>query len=119
MKTPEMLNVLLIMEQCNPEWASVPLVGYNFYQGIRKRVQVTLVTHERNREALEKIRNGHRIDYIDESKHLKKYYGFISGLTSRGGGKLAASACTYLSHLWRIQPPGLPAICATRYEREI
>ncbi len=85
MKTPEMLHVLLIMEQCNPEWASVPLVGYNFYQGIRKRVQVTLVTHERNREALEKIRNDHRIDYIDESKHLKKYYGFVSRLTSRGG----------------------------------
>jgi len=85
MKTNHSLNVLTIMEQCNPEWASVPLVGYNFYQGIRKRVNVTLVTHERNKEALEKVRDGHKIEYIYESDSLKRYYAFISGLTSRGG----------------------------------
>jgi glycosyltransferase involved in cell wall biosynthesis len=85
MKTNLTLNVLLIMEQCNPEWASVPLVGYNFYQGIRKRVNITLVTHERNKEALEKVRDGHGIDYINESDSLKKYYGFVNRLTSRGG----------------------------------
>ena len=85
MKTNHTLNVLLIMEQCNPEWASVPLVGYNFYQGIRKRVNVTLVTHERNKEALEKVRDAHKIEYIYESNSLKKYYGFVSRLTSKGG----------------------------------
>lgn len=85
MKTNHSLNVLLIMEQCNPEWVSVPLVGYNFYQGIRNRVNITLVTHERNREALEKIRDAHKIEYIYESDSLKKYYGFVSRLTSRGG----------------------------------
>ena len=85
MKTNHTLNVLLIMEQCNPEWASVPLVGYNFYQGFRERVNITLVTHERNKEALEKIRDGHKIEYMCESDSLKKYYGFVSRLTSRGG----------------------------------
>ena len=39
------LKVLLIVEQCNPEWASVPLVGYNFVQEINKLADVTLVTH--------------------------------------------------------------------------
>jgi glycosyltransferase involved in cell wall biosynthesis len=85
MKTNHALNVLLIMEQCNPDWASVPLVGYNFYQGIRKRVHVTLVTHERNKEGLEKVRDGHEIDYIPESESLKQYYHLVSRLTSRGG----------------------------------
>ena len=85
MKTNHSLNVLTIMEQCNPEWASVPLVGYNFYEGIRKRVNITLVTHERNKEALEKVKDGHEIDYINESDSLKKYYGFVNRLTSRGG----------------------------------
>lgn len=79
------LNVLLIMEQCNPEWASVPLVGYNFYHGIRKFADVVLVTHERNREALEKVRGDHQIDYIPEKAWVKRYYGMVSRLTSRGG----------------------------------
>lgn len=85
MKMNNVPNVLLIMEQCNPEWASVPLVGYNFYHGLRKRANITLVTHERNREALEKIRGNHTIDYIHESHRLKQYYSIISRITSRGG----------------------------------
>lgn len=79
------LKVLMIVEQCNPEWASVPLVGYNFYHGIRRLADVTLVTHERNRAALEKIRDNHRIDYIRESRGIRRYYGMVARLTSRGG----------------------------------
>jgi len=81
----EKKKVLLIMEQCNPEWASVPLLAYNFYREIRKRAHVTLVSHERNRQALEKIRGGHEIAYIHEPEWLKKYYGVVSKITSRGG----------------------------------
>jgi hypothetical protein len=43
--THKKLKVLLIVEQCNPEWASVPLVGYNFVQPISKLVDATVVTH--------------------------------------------------------------------------
>jgi len=48
------LKVLLIVEQCNPEWASVPLEGYNYFRGINNLVNATLVTHIRNKPALEK-----------------------------------------------------------------
>lgn len=85
MKTDHELKVLLVMEQCNPDWASVPLVGYNFYEGIRERVNATLVTHARNEKALEKVRRDHEIAYIYESEPLKKYYGAVARLTSRGG----------------------------------
>lgn len=74
----------MVMEQCNPEWASVPLLSYNFYHEIRKRVQVTLVTHERNQSALEKVRGNHTIDYIRESSLLKRYYRLIKIVTHRG-----------------------------------
>ena len=68
------LKVLLIIEQCNPEWASVPLVGYCFYNYISKLVDTTLVTHERNRSALERAHPDRDITYIRESEFIKKYY---------------------------------------------
>jgi glycosyltransferase involved in cell wall biosynthesis len=46
------LRALLVIEQCNPEWPSVPLVGYRLYQHISELVDVTLVTHVRNEQAL-------------------------------------------------------------------
>jgi glycosyltransferase involved in cell wall biosynthesis len=78
------LKVLLIIEQCNPEWASVPLEGYNYYQEISRLVDVTLVTHERNRSALEKIAKQQKIIYISESNFTKQYYNFIEQITSQG-----------------------------------
>ena len=48
------LKVLLIVEQCNREWASVPVEGYNYFRGINTLVDATLVTHIRNKPALEK-----------------------------------------------------------------
>lgn len=75
------LKVLLIMEQCNPEWASVPLVAYQFFKGISKLVDVTLVTHERNRQALEQVRGNQEIVYISESDLIAKYYRFVSSLS--------------------------------------
>lgn len=77
-------KVLMVAEQCNPEWASVPLVGFNFYDHISKLVEVTLVTHERNREALEKIKGDRIVHYIPENPLLKKYYRIAASLAERG-----------------------------------
>jgi glycosyltransferase involved in cell wall biosynthesis len=79
------LKVLAVIEQCNPQWASVPLVGYDMYRALRQRADVTLVTHERNREALEPLRDGHQIVYISESPFIKRYYRFASFLSARRG----------------------------------
>lgn len=75
------LRVLLIIEQCNPEWPSVPLVGYQFFDGISKFVDVTLVTHERNKQALEKVRVDEKIVYISEHPLITKYYRSVHRLT--------------------------------------
>jgi hypothetical protein len=82
------IKVLLIIEQCNPEWFSVPLEGYNYYNEISKLVDVTLVTHERNKQALEKITNNYnsKIIYVLESEFIKNYYQFISRISSKPGG---------------------------------
>ena len=79
---PNKLKILLLIEQCNPEWASVPLVGFNFYNSIRDLVDTQLVTHERNRNALEKVSNDFKIDYIKESSLIKTYYQLMKKMTS-------------------------------------
>jgi hypothetical protein len=78
------LKFLLIVEQCNPDWASVPLMGYNFFGGINNLVEATLVTHIRNKPALEKHPEYETIFYLEESKLSKQYYKMLDKFTAEG-----------------------------------
>ena len=82
--TNKKLKVLLIVEQCNPDWTSVPLVGYNFFKEISRIVDVTLVTHNRNREALEKRKEHQNIVYMHEGAFNKRYYRLVEGIADKG-----------------------------------
>ena len=78
------LKVLLIVEQCNPDWASVPLVGYNFFYKINNLVDATLVTHIRNKPALEKHPEYEKIVYLEEGNFNKQYYKIVAKITANG-----------------------------------
>jgi glycosyltransferase involved in cell wall biosynthesis len=78
--TQQKLQVLLIFEECNPEWTSVPLMAYNLFKNIHQLVNVTLVTHIRNQEALE--RQGFKnIIYIAESQFMTQCYQWAARLS--------------------------------------
>jgi glycosyltransferase involved in cell wall biosynthesis len=80
----KLLKVLLVIDHCNPEWSSVPLIGYRFFHEISKLAKVTLVTHERNRAALERLAESAEIVYIPESNFIKTYYSQVFKLVNRG-----------------------------------
>lgn len=80
------IKVLLIVEQCNPDMPSVPLVGYKFFQGISQLADVTLVTREMNRKAIKKLQQYDDIVYIPPSRIITNYSKFVYKITSKGKG---------------------------------
>lgn len=76
------IRVLLIIESCNPDWASVPLVGYQFFKQIREFAHVTLVTHSRNREALKRVHPDADIVFMEPSSWESRYYRLITFLST-------------------------------------
>ncbi|MBV8884026.1 MAG: glycosyltransferase [Chroococcidiopsidaceae cyanobacterium CP_BM_RX_35] len=79
----EPLKVLLVIELCNPDFSSDPLSGFKFFKDISKIVEATLVTHERNKTALEKRGYHQNITYIPERDFYKKYYRFMLFFTDK------------------------------------
>ncbi len=84
-------RVLLIAEMCNPNWTSVPLVGYQLARALAEhpKLEVTLVTQVRNRSALEgdPINEHARVIIIDSEFVAKPVYKLSKFF--RGGDKLS------------------------------
>jgi glycosyltransferase involved in cell wall biosynthesis len=81
----------LIAEACNPTWASVPLVGYNFARALAARpdLRVTLVSQVRNRAALlaDPIARMAQLHFIDNEWVAAPLYRLSTVL--RSGNALA------------------------------
>lgn len=79
------MRVLLIIEQCNPDFAAVPHLGYKLYQSLSHLVEVTLCTHGRNEAALRARHPDADIVFLHESKLSTWYFKFWSPLLNRAG----------------------------------
>ena len=97
---PRAPKVLLIAEAANPEWASVPLVGWSLGQALRTHADTHLVTQVRNREAIERAgwREGSDFTSIDSEAVAAPVYRFGEKLRKATG--LGWTATTAFSTLF-------------------
>src|SRR6185437_3561514 len=95
------MRVLILADSCNPEWASLPSVGYKAARAIAELAEVVVVTHVRNRENIGKVGLGRaQVRYIDNEYIARPMYKV--GKVLRGGTQTAwttAVAMAYPSYL--------------------
>ena len=104
------MRVLLLAEACNPEWVSVPLVGWSHAQALGRVVHTHLVTQVRNRDAIKRagLVEGRDFTAIDTEVIARRVYQ-LAGLVGAGKGKgwtilsgLMSLAYPYFEHLvWK------------------
>jgi len=103
-------RVLIIAEAANPEWTSVPLVGWSHYKAISEIADVHLVTQVRNKSAIIAAGLKEGIDFtaIDSEAFaapLYKLATFLRGGTDRAwtiDTAIASFSYYYFEHLvWK------------------
>ncbi len=65
MTDPRRLNILILAEACNPEWPSVPLLGWRGAESLSRIANVHLVTQVRNKKAILRSRPPWPCTFID------------------------------------------------------
>ena len=93
------IRVLIIAEAANPEWASVPLVGWSHAFALSNACHTHLVTQIRNKESIERFgwKEGIEFTSIDTEKLARPIYKLSQVI--RGGSNLGWTINTALQSL--------------------
>lgn len=102
-------RVLLIAESANPEWVSVPLVGWSTFRALSKVADVHLVTQVRNGEAIRRVSLDEADYTLIDSEAVARLAWRLGRIFRGGAGKgwttvmaFNAVAYYYFEHLvWK------------------
>ena len=99
------MRVLILADDCNPDWPSLPVVGYKFARAIANYADVVVVTQIRNKPNIERDGMGKaKVVYLDTEKIAAPIYKLAVAL--RGGTttgwtiQMAVNYPSYLAFEW-------------------
>jgi hypothetical protein len=82
------MRVLILADDCNPDWPSLPVVGYKFARAIANYADAVVVTQIRNKPNIERDGMGKaKVVYLDTEKIAAPIYKlerFLRGGTTTG-----------------------------------
>jgi hypothetical protein len=91
-------RVLMLADDCNPEWPSLPVVGYKYARALAEVTDATIVTHIRNRENIEKANEiTDKVTNVD-NEWIARPMGKLSTFL-RGGDQRAWSTNQIMAYL--------------------
>jgi glycosyltransferase involved in cell wall biosynthesis len=101
------MRVLILADDCNPEWPSLPVVGYKAARAIAEYADVVVATHIRNFENIEKVGFGRaKVRYVDSeyiARPMWKFARFMrGGLDTAWTTAVALAYPGYLAFEWEV-----------------
>lgn len=90
-------RILILADEFNPEWPSLPIVAYKYALELAKHCDLTIATHVRNRENVEKAGAGLNITYIDNEYIAAPMFKIARLL--RGGEEVAWSTSQIMNYI--------------------
>jgi len=90
-------RILILADEFNPEWPSLPIVGFKYALEIAKHCDVVVATHVRNRENVEKANPDLDIVYIDNEYIAAPMFKIARIL--RGGEEVGWSTSQIMNYL--------------------
>jgi glycosyltransferase involved in cell wall biosynthesis len=93
---------LLIADSCNPEWESIPLVGWSHANALRAHADVHIVTRNWNADALRRAGLVEGVDFtaIDTEALFRPMERLVRRISGPNKGWALLTALTIPSYLW-------------------
>ena len=95
------MRVLILSDDCNPEWPSLPIVAFKLCRALGNHAEVVVATHKRNRPNIEKAGFGKcEVVYLDNEYVAAPMFRLTNMLRGNGSvGWTTSTAMYYLPYL--------------------